>query len=90
MIADKIEGWLVERIAAYAELRVEEIDVRIPFERYGLDSRTAASVSGELEEWLGVSIPATLLWDYPTIAEASIFLSQQSKQENAFLARGEG
>ena len=44
MIADEIEGWLVERIAAYAELRVEEIDVRIPFERYGLDSRTASSV----------------------------------------------
>lgn len=89
MIANEIEGWLVERLASYAELRIEEIDVRIPFERYGLDSRTAASLSGELEEWLGVSIPATLLWDYPTIAEASIFLSQQSEQDGSMLARGE-
>ena len=88
MIAAEVEGWLVERIASYAELRIEEIDVRIPFERYGLDSRTAASLSGELEEWLGVSIPATLLWDYPTIAEASTFLAQQSERKGFPIARG--
>ena len=80
MNAEKIERWFIERIASYAELSAEEVDLRIPFERYGIDSRTAASLSGELEEWLGVPIPATLLWDYPTIFEAACFLSGQCAQ----------
>lgn len=82
MSAAEIERWLVERIASYAELSREEVDVRIPFERYGLDSRTAASLSGELEDWLGASIPATLLWDYPTIAEVSGYLAQASARSH--------
>jgi len=83
MSAEEIERWLVEQIASYAELSTEEVDAHIPFERYGLDSRTAASLSGELEDWLGASIPATLLWDYPTIAEVSRFLSQASAGRDA-------
>ena len=28
----------------------------------------AVSFAGDLEEWLGRDLPATLLWDYPTLA----------------------
>jgi len=49
------------------EIAAEEIDVRETFSNYGLDSRTAIGLSGEFERWLGRPLPATLVWDYPTI-----------------------
>ena len=79
--AAAIVGWLVQRLADVVELEVNEIDVDIPFERYGLDSRSAASLAGELEEWLGCSLPATLLWDYPTISEV-VGVLQESLSES--------
>jgi acyl carrier protein len=62
-----IERWLAERLATLLEVSPEEIDVREPFSSYGLDSRTAVGLSGELERWLGRTLPTTLVWDFPTI-----------------------
>lgn len=64
---EAIRTWLVERIASEMEIAAEEIDVREPFSSYGLDSRTAVGLSGDLERWLGRPLLATLTWDYPTI-----------------------
>ncbi len=77
--ASDIESWMVERLAALMELGHDEIDVRIPIERFGLDSRSTVGMTGELEDWLGIELPATLLWDYPTIAEASAFLAEEAR-----------
>ena len=74
--ADEIQHWLVRRVASELDLAPNEIDVSVPVERYGLDSRTAASLSGDLEDWLGRSVPATLIWDYPTIEEISEHLKE--------------
>jgi acyl carrier protein len=64
---DAIRVWLVERLATQFAVAPEEIDVRETFSNYGLDSRTAVSLSGELERWLGRTLSPTLVWDYPTI-----------------------
>jgi acyl carrier protein len=68
---DEIQRWLVGQVAAELELDPGEIDVTIPLERYGLDSRAAVTLAGDLEDWLGRPVPATLVWDYPTIEEIS-------------------
>jgi len=70
----EIQSWLVKRLAETLALSEEDVDVSIPFDRYGLDSRTAASLSAELEDWLERALPATLVWDYPTIASVADFL----------------
>jgi len=70
-----ISAWLVERLATQLEIAAEEIDVRETFSDYGLDSRTAIGLSGELERWLGRQLPATLVWDYPTIELMAQFLA---------------
>ena len=64
---EAIRVWLVDRLAAQLALAPEEIDVRETFSDYGLDSRTAVGLSGELERWLCRSLSPTLAWDYPTI-----------------------
>jgi acyl carrier protein len=62
-----LEKWLVELLAELLEIPALEIDVTAKFERYGLDSAAAVSVTAELEQFLGRTLDATLLYDYPTI-----------------------
>ena len=62
-----IQDWLVTHLAEELGLTPDEIDVRQPFESFGLSSREAVLLSGELEEWLGRRLQPTLLWEYPTI-----------------------
>ena len=64
---EAIRAWLVDKLATQLAIAPEEIDVRETFSNYGLDSRTAVGLSGELERWLGRTLSPTLVWDYPTI-----------------------
>ena len=36
---------------------------------------------GDLEEWLGLTLPPTLVWDYPSIAAIADFLLEQLRME---------
>ena len=65
--ATEIQAWIVAYIADLLEVDGEEIDVTIPFDRYGLDSSAAVGLTGDLEDWLGREINPTLLYDYPTV-----------------------
>lgn len=64
---EEARTWLRSVLATRLKLPLEQVDCSKTFEEYGLDSRTAVGVSGELEEWLGQSISPTLLWDCPSI-----------------------
>lgn len=83
--------WLIERIAARVKLPVERIETDQPFSRYGLDSVGAVRLAGELSEWLGRDVPATLAYEYPTISALANHLANHSQRhmadaapENAF------
>jgi acyl carrier protein len=54
-------------MATELELGPEQIDIRTPFSDFGLDSRTAVRMSGDLERKLGRRLSPTLFWDFPTI-----------------------
>jgi acyl carrier protein len=71
-----IQAWMVNRLAKQLEVDPAEIDVREPFQSYGLGSRTALSISGELERWLRRRLSPTLLWDYPTIEQLAGHLAE--------------
>ncbi|MGE0864419.1 MAG: SDR family NAD(P)-dependent oxidoreductase, partial [Vicinamibacterales bacterium] len=74
--AGDIERWLCDRLAAMARLQPAEIDLHTPFASYGVDSRRALALLGEIEErWPGVDTSQTLLWQYPTIASLGRYLS---------------
>ncbi|MBI2893618.1 MAG: SDR family NAD(P)-dependent oxidoreductase [Deltaproteobacteria bacterium] len=65
--AAAVRAWLIERVAERLEVEPGRIDPRTPFASLGLASRDAVSLSGELEDWLGLTLPATLLWEHPSI-----------------------
>lgn len=64
----EIQDWIVAYLADLLETEPEEIDITVPFDRYGLDSSAAIALTGDLEDWLGVEIDPTLLYDYPTVS----------------------
>ncbi|HET7503188.1 MAG TPA: SDR family NAD(P)-dependent oxidoreductase [Kofleriaceae bacterium] len=73
--AEDIEAWLVRQLAERLDTSSESIDPCEPFASYGLTSREAVVLSGELEEWLERTLSPTLVWDHPTIRELARFLA---------------
>ena len=71
----EIQAWIVSYLAELLEVDPDEVDVTIPFDRYGLDSAAAVGLTGDLEEWLGKEVDPTVLYDYPTIASLVKHLS---------------
>jgi acyl carrier protein len=49
------------------EIDPATIDVSRNLDELGLDSLQSVCLAGDLEAWLGTEIPATAIWDYPTI-----------------------
>jgi acyl carrier protein len=74
--AEVIQTWLAARLAELLNINVADLDIQTPFDRYGVDSLAAITLIGDLEEWLGYELPATLAWDYPNIAELSQYLAE--------------
>lgn len=73
--AEEIAAWLVVRLAEALAVEATTIDVRTAFAEYGLDSAESVILAGDLEEWLGRTLPATLVWEYPTIEVLSRHLA---------------
>jgi acyl carrier protein len=66
-----IEQFISSKIASTLKINPAEIDVLQPFEAYGIDSITAVRMVGELEDFLDVELPTSLLWDYDSIHKLS-------------------
>ncbi|HEX8145430.1 MAG TPA: acyl carrier protein [Pyrinomonadaceae bacterium] len=74
---EDIQNWFVSKLAEELGLKPEEIDIHEPFASYGLDSMTMVTLSGDLEEWLGLRLAPTLAWDYPTIEALAQYLATE-------------
>ncbi|MBW4684587.1 MAG: acyl carrier protein [Komarekiella atlantica HA4396-MV6] len=80
--ASEIQAWIVSYVANLLEVDSDEIDVTIPFDRYGLDSSAAVGLTGDLEDWLGREIDPTLMYDYPTVQALVQHLSSQLRTKS--------
>jgi 8-amino-7-oxononanoate synthase len=72
---ETIRTWLIFNLSELAEIEPQDIDIQQPFAYYGLDSRQAAILSGELQDWLGCRLPPTLVYDYPNIEVLARYLA---------------
>lgn len=78
-MATKIKACLVSSIAQELEIESNEVNVTIPFERYGLDSSTTISIIADLENCIGREIELDLLFDYPTIETLARYLAEKDE-----------
>jgi acyl carrier protein len=84
----EIERWLVEEIARRAGIPRENVDTTQPFSSYNLDSMQGVNMAGALEDFLGLELEPTLVWDFPTIDKLSRHLAAELS-ESAGVNSGE-
>ncbi len=84
MTADEIRSWLVAEIARKAGVDPSMIDVREPFDAYGLSSTDALALSGQLEQLLARTLSPTLVYEYPNIAALSEHLGSSPASAEPF------
>ena len=74
MNPEKIEYWLIDKLASRLGVDAEEIDLEKSIFAYGLDSSVALSLTGELETFVDLELDPTLFWEYPKISELAEYL----------------
>jgi acyl carrier protein len=71
---EDIQKWLTNAVATELKIDESKIDLDSDIADHGLDSLASASIVVRLEGLVGMGLPATLLWDYPTVNEISSFI----------------
>ncbi|HWO43960.1 MAG TPA: acyl carrier protein [Candidatus Eisenbacteria bacterium] len=74
---EDIQAWIIARLAEELKVPPGDIDVRLPFTQFGLDSIVAFMLTGELADRLGCDLPATLFWEYPTLESLAQYLHRE-------------
>jgi acyl carrier protein len=72
----EIQAWLIAEIARRAAVPPESVDITASFAAYRLDSLEGVNMAGALEDFLGVELEPTLVWDFPTVEKLSRYLCQ--------------
>lgn len=70
----QMREWLKAWVSHTTDLPREEISEEQPLEGFGLSSRDVVVLSGDLERLLGVTLDATVAYEFNTIASLSEFL----------------
>lgn len=78
---DVIEAWLIAQVAHHTGLDPQRIDSQQSLTDYGLDSIVAVELTADLEEWLGRTVPETLIWDDPTIRAIARAVSTEPDEQ---------
>lgn len=70
-----IAHWLTDYVAKLSRQDAASVDIERPFSHYDLDSIATVEMTADIEDWLGVRLEPTLIWDYPNIARLAAYLS---------------
>jgi NAD(P)-dependent dehydrogenase (short-subunit alcohol dehydrogenase family)/acyl carrier protein len=71
---ERLEDFLRGEIGRVLRQAPQRIAPHAPFGSLGLDSLMALEVRNRLERELGRSLPVSIVWNHPTVAELALFL----------------
>ncbi len=77
MSAEDIQDWLAAQIAEQLGVDSEEIDIRVPFDSYGLDSVQTMSIANLGKQYFGLQLSPLVIWNYPNIESLSQYLAEE-------------
>lgn len=70
----QIEEWIAGRVAATLKLPVADVSPEAVFSELGLSSVQAVELAADLEDWSGCEIPATFVYECPSVGEAAAYV----------------
>ncbi len=62
-------------LASRKRIPAAHVDAGLPFSSFGLSSLEAVEIAAQVEEYSGRSIPATALWEYPSVRAFAAYLA---------------
>jgi thioester reductase-like protein len=71
---EEIRTWLTARLSEHLGIEPQAVDLRQSFADYGLGSKDALLLVGDLERWVGHHVSPTLLYQYPSIEALTSYL----------------
>ncbi|WP_344591561.1 SDR family NAD(P)-dependent oxidoreductase [Actinomadura vinacea] len=77
-----IRTFLIQRVAEHCRLSPREVDPDRPLAEVGLASRDLMALVGELEEFLDRSLPASLVYEFSTIARLAHALARRADEQS--------
>jgi acyl carrier protein len=72
-----MESFLKDQVSQTLRLPTSDIDINKSFRAYGMDSLTALEYRNLVEAGTGLTLSATLVWNYPTIAQLTSYLAEK-------------
>ncbi|MEU3430869.1 acyl carrier protein [Streptomyces gardneri] len=78
---DELENWLVARVGEYVPDLEDAVDPHQELGEYGLDSIAVVAFTADVEDWLGIRVEPTAVWDHPTIAQLAKFLMAEREEQ---------
>ncbi|MEU5808656.1 SDR family NAD(P)-dependent oxidoreductase [Streptomyces sp. NPDC047718] len=79
----ELRNALVQLVSNISGIAPEQLDHGRPLAEYGLTSRDAVGLTGELEKMLDRPLAATLLWEHPTIEQLVATLTKADQADAA-------
>jgi phthiocerol/phenolphthiocerol synthesis type-I polyketide synthase A len=73
----ELEKGLRTILARELQMAEAELDLNRPFAELGLNSVMAMSVRRETEQFVGIELSATMLWNHPTIVSLTAYLAKK-------------
>ncbi|MFE9023563.1 acyltransferase domain-containing protein [Streptomyces sp. NPDC007808] len=64
-----VTEFLLSRVVELLDVSRSEVHRGVPVHRYGLDSMKSVALAASLSEFVGWKVPATWMWQYPTVDE---------------------
>ena len=83
MTVAQLRQWLRNWVADATGQPADQISDDRPMEEFGLSSRDAVALSGEIEELVGVTLTATVAYQHPTIASLATRIIEGEPDEPA-------
>ncbi len=76
-VLSELETGLRGILARELRMPEAELDLQLPFAELGLNSVMAMTVRRETEQFVGIELSATMLWNHPTISALAEYLAKK-------------
>ena len=81
--SEEIQDWLAYQISVQIGIDADEIDIKAPFDSYGLNSMQAMNISSLGKKHLGINFSPLAIWNYPNITSLSNYLAEELKSSES-------